>query len=232
MSKDGKEGSAGGESYVEPPKKIRMLVYGEQSDQIHLLMQAIARGQCKVELALRKTEGEYGMFASMADVWTVFQKAFPPEGLAVTQFTALGDGDARLLVTQVTHSSGQWLRSVERLFCNDPDAQLRKSEVTLVRRMALCALMGIVDGDDDGAVQKRGADVAKAMESASRVGPATKMEEMALKSFDSCINDDQRQSVINKCLLHAKEGRVRPSFVDDLLRRSAALKIKEDGDAQ
>lgn len=217
--------------YVEPARKCRISVYGEQSDQIHLLMAAMARGQSKVKLAIRRTEGEHGLFASLADVWVVFQEAFPPEGLAVVQFVCPGDGGIRWLVTQVTHTSGQWLRSVERLFCNDPDAQLRKSEVTLVRRMTLCALMGIVDGDDDGEVQRQGAEATKARELAAIVGPTNKMEQLALKSFDACTDDDQRAAVIGKAMNHSKDGRVRPEFVDQLLKKSAALK-KEGPNAQ
>ena len=137
--------------YCEPPSR-RTFLYGEQTDQVHHLMHALCQGQAVLQAAKKTHQSHYGMFASLEDVWSAYQKAFPPQGLIVTQATVLLGDNRRVLVTQLSHVSGQWIRSVEPLMCEDRDAQKRKSELTLVRRMALCSLLGIVDGDDDGDV--------------------------------------------------------------------------------
>jgi len=174
--------------YIEPPMR-RPSLYGEQSEQIHLLAAALARGQQEMRGAVKRHKSHYGPFANLEDCWEAFQSAFPQHGISVVQPTILLASGRRALVTQITHSSGQWIRSVEPLLNDSPDAQKRKSEVTVVRRMALCALLGIADEDDEGA-QQRDADVDSAT-SQRTLG-------VARLKLRACKSDDERRGVMTR----------------------------------
>lgn len=196
--------------YVEPPSR-RTWLYGEQSDQVHHLMDALCKGQAILQAARKTHQSHYGMFASLEDVWQAYQKAFPPQGLVVTQATVLLDGTKRLLVTQLSHVSGQWMRSVEPLMCEDKDAQKRKSELTLVRRMALCSLLGIVDGDDDGEEQKEAIQRERAASEASH-----RIEVQAIAKFKACRTDDERRQAIERARELTDAGRLSQSAFERL----------------
>ena len=76
-------------------------------------------------------------------------------GLSLTQtIDAGGAGGERLplLRTRLLHSSGQWIASEVPLFAAGKGSQAFGSELTYMRRYAVCALLNIApaEGDDDG----------------------------------------------------------------------------------
>lgn len=121
-----------------------------QSEEIADLAAALAKAQAKMGHAPKDSENPHfrNRFASLASVWDTWREVGPANGLAVTQLpTVTPHGPA--LVTQITHSSGQWMRSVYPLRPVKDDPQGMGSALTYARRYALSAMVGISQDDDD-----------------------------------------------------------------------------------
>jgi hypothetical protein len=91
-------------------------------------------------------------YADLATVFDTIRAALAANGLSVTQtFMPFGeDGSTLMLVTTLGHKSGQFQRSYLPMKANVPPQQLA-STATYLKRVALCAVVGIAaDDDDDG----------------------------------------------------------------------------------
>lgn len=91
-------------------------------------------------------------YADLATVMDTIRAALSANGLSVTQtFMPFGeDGQTLMLVTTLGHKSGQFQRSYLPMKGNVAPQQLA-STATYLKRVALCALVGIAaDDDDDG----------------------------------------------------------------------------------
>jgi ERF superfamily len=131
----------------------------EQSERIDELAAALSAAQGEME-SVSKTEsaeipgkdGKRGFSYDYADLPGVVDAVRPilaKHGLSVAQFPVTGPA----LVTQVMHSSGQWMRgTVDLPVGPNVTAQALGSAITYLRRYSLGAALGIVtDTDDDGA---------------------------------------------------------------------------------
>ena len=91
-------------------------------------------------------------YADLATVFDSIRAALAANGLSVTQtFMPFGeDGSTLMLVTTLGHKSGQFQRSYLPMKANVAPQQLA-STATYLKRVALCAVVGIAaDDDDDG----------------------------------------------------------------------------------
>jgi hypothetical protein len=91
-------------------------------------------------------------YADLATVFDTIRAALAANGLSVTQtFMPFGeDGSTLMLVTTLGHKSGQFQRSYLPMKANVAPQQLA-STATYLKRVALCAVVGIAaDDDDDG----------------------------------------------------------------------------------
>ena len=88
-------------------------------------------------------------YATLGAVIEVTRKALAENGLSLTQTVG---GRPPSLRTRLLHSSGQWLASEMPLFMAGKGSQVFGSELTYMRRYAVCALLNIApaEGDDDG----------------------------------------------------------------------------------
>jgi hypothetical protein len=88
-------------------------------------------------------------YATLGAVIETTRKALAANGLSLTQTVG---GRPPSLRTRLLHSSGQWLASEVPLFMAGKGSQVFGSELTYMRRYAVCALLNIApaEGDDDG----------------------------------------------------------------------------------
>lgn len=88
-------------------------------------------------------------YATLGAVIETTRKALAENGLSLTQTVG---GQPPFLRTRLLHSSGQWLASEVPLFMAGKGSQVFGSEMTYMRRYAVCALLNIApaEGDDDG----------------------------------------------------------------------------------
>ncbi len=88
-------------------------------------------------------------YATLGAVIEATRKALAENGLSLTQTVG---GRPPSLRSRLLHSSGQWLASEVPLFTAGKGSQVFGSELTYMRRYAVCALLNIApaEGDDDG----------------------------------------------------------------------------------
>jgi hypothetical protein len=87
-------------------------------------------------------------YADLGSILGVVNPLLAAQGLVITQF-ALPDHQ---LCTQVSHESGEWMRSTYSLKPQKNDPQGIGSAMTYQRRYAVCAILSLAidDEDDDG----------------------------------------------------------------------------------
>lgn len=123
----------------------------EQSDNIADLVTALAKAQGQMEKAKKESTNPHfkSRYADLESVWDACRKHLSSNGLSVVQFP-YSTGSETGLVTQISHSSGQWMRGKLRVSVKALDAQSVGSAITYMRRYALAAVAGIAQTDDDG----------------------------------------------------------------------------------
>lgn len=121
-------------------------------------------------------------YASLADVMEAVRKPLSDNGLAIVQAPDMRRG-AFVLVTRLTHASGQWFESLYPLPSNGGPQQLG-SAITYARRYALAAMLSVVaDEDDDGEVAKDATASVKQPPKAHRPDPEVLADRLK-KSID------------------------------------------------
>ena len=123
-----------------------------QSDNIGLLMEAMNRAQLKMVPAKKDSDNPFyhSKYADLATVWDALAP-FRDESLVFTHGQAESPDGYLVLDTQITHVSGQWIRSRIKMRLAKDDPQGYCAAVTYARRSALGAMTGLVaELDDDG----------------------------------------------------------------------------------
>lgn len=127
-----------------------------QSEQIHELATALAKAQGEMGYAKKSSLNPHfkSRFADLSEVWEACREELSKNGLAVLQTMNKDDHGVLCLSTLLTHSSGQWIRSMYPLLCKDNTSpQVMGSCITYARRYCLSAMVGIApsdEPDDDG----------------------------------------------------------------------------------
>ena len=94
-------------------------------------------------------------YTTLASVWDACRKPLAMNGLAVIQTMNI-QGERPVLITTLSHSSGEFIRSVVPLLASKMDSQSLGAAITYARRYALAAIVGVcpaddsADEDDDG----------------------------------------------------------------------------------
>lgn len=127
-----------------------------KSEEIGLLATALAAAQAEVTGAAKDSENPHfkSKYADLASIWDACRAALSKNGLAVAQL-AESDGDKAVVVTILTHKSGEWLRGRIVLKPMKADAQGIGSALTYGRRYGLAAMVGVAPEDDDGNAASR-----------------------------------------------------------------------------
>jgi hypothetical protein len=94
-----------------------------------------------------KGGGKYSFsYADLDCVFNGINEAMFNAGITITQLVHM-DG----IVSVMSHTSGQWFKSLTPIARGNMSAQEYGSEITYMKRYAICAIAGVVaDSDDDG----------------------------------------------------------------------------------
>jgi len=123
-----------------------------QSEQINELIAALVKAQLAVIPAVKDHVNPY-FKSKYADLPSVWEAAVPfrENGIAITQSPMDAPDGFIVLETQLSHTSGQWMRSRLKMRVAKDDPQGYGSALTYARRYALGCMTGIVtEEDDDG----------------------------------------------------------------------------------
>lgn len=123
-----------------------------QSDNIKELIIAMVAVQNEMQPAVKDSVNPHfkSSYADLRSVIKASRAILVKNNLAVTQHPHVVDGESRLM-SQLSHTSGQWMRCDYLVKATKPDPQALGSAVTYARRNSYCALVGVVaDDDDDG----------------------------------------------------------------------------------
>jgi len=130
-----------------------------QSDKINELAAALCKAQSKISKAEKNSTNPFfkSKYADLDSVWTACKGPLTENGLSITQMMGFNDNGDQVLITQLNHSSGQWMRSLipVKYECGGGDKtnplQKLGSAYTYLRRYALAAMVGVGgEPDDDG----------------------------------------------------------------------------------
>ena len=123
-----------------------------QSPEIDKLVAAIIAAQLTLEPAKRDATNPFfnSTYADLPAVWESLGP-FRANGIAITQSPMDSPDGYIVLDTQLTHTSGQWMRSRLKMRVAKDDPQGAGSALTYARRYSLGCMTGLVtDEDDDG----------------------------------------------------------------------------------
>lgn len=124
------------------------------SEQINELSAALAKAQGEIKGAAKATLNTYftSKYADLAACVDVAKEPLSKNGLSVMQVVDADEAGNMRLVTYLTHSSGQWMRSIYPIKPVKNDPQGVGSAITYARRYSYCAIVGVVaeNEDDDG----------------------------------------------------------------------------------
>jgi hypothetical protein len=125
-----------------------------QSESINELAGALAKAQAEITHAKKDENNPFfnKKYADLPAVIDAARAALSKNGLCVIQATQMMDDGRVYLVTQLSHSSGQWIRSSYPLKPVRDDPQGMGSALTYARRYAYASIVGVAASgeDDDG----------------------------------------------------------------------------------
>ena len=125
-----------------------------QSAEVDKIFAAVVALQSEINNPKKSKQGHGYKYAELAQIIELSREPLATNGLAVTQYCTAIDGQS-YLVTQMIHSSGQWLRGYYPLekagMRAVNDAQQMGAAMTYARRYNLAAMLGVAQEDDDAA---------------------------------------------------------------------------------
>lgn len=125
-----------------------------QSAEVDKIFAAVVALQSEINNPKKSKQGHGYKYAELAQIIELSRELLATNGLAVAQYCTAIDGQS-YLVTQMIHSSGQWLRGYYPLekagMRAVNDAQQMGAAMTYARRYNLAAMLGVAQEDDDAA---------------------------------------------------------------------------------
>lgn len=134
---------------VETVKDAKEFAHSEKIDLISKALSAF-QGECPVVEKDKNNPFLKSKYADLGNILRTINPVLGKHGLAVTQMPTGDQGD---LITLLTHSSGQWIRSCYRMRPTKNDPQSVGSSLTYQKRYAVTAILGVPvddESDDDG----------------------------------------------------------------------------------
>lgn len=123
------------------------------SPEVKDLFAAFSSAQGEFEPLGMSDSGQYGPFSTVGDYIKATRTAFKKHGLSLTQIP-FKTNDGTDLVTVITHSSGQFMRSVIKLNPEKQTLQGFGASLTYIKRYALGAILGL-DGESEDIDKKK-----------------------------------------------------------------------------
>lgn len=197
------------------------------SENINEISTALAKAQGQLNPAVKDSSNPHfkSKYADLASVWEACRKALSDNSLAVTQIPHF-EGDKQFLVTLLTHSSGQWIKSMMALPIQKPGPQELGSCLSYCRRYALASLVGVYQDDDDA--ERAQQPYRKKEEPPKEKSEITDSEWAKLDHLVQEIND---KDYFDKLSLHLDVPTIwdiKPKDFDRVMR-SIQKKAKEKG---
>ena len=123
------------------------------STEIGQISEALAKAQGQIQGAMEDSKNPFfkSDYADLTSVWKACKKPLSENGLAVFQ-SLIYDNGIQFVITTLSHSSGQWFKSMMQVKPNKDDMQALGAAITYARRFSLSALIGMYPkGEDDDA---------------------------------------------------------------------------------
>lgn len=210
---------------------ISTSVWQEQSEHVDALYAAMAKAFGELKNAPRtcysnwaKKDRETGKllpdYADLATVFDTVRTVYGKNGLSIRQtFHPYRDDGTLMLVTTIGHSSGQFERSYLPMKGNIPPQEIAKT-ATYLKRVALCAAVGIAaDDDDDGETANRTAAVAAANDEA-------RIEQALVAKVRSAKDSAARKAEVARAKKGVSEGMLPPAAAERIEKLAADLDAK------
>lgn len=152
------------------------------------LFAALAKAQGEMQNAnLNKINPHFrSKYADLAAIRDATIPALAKHGLSILQGAESHDG-GWVLVTRLTHASGQWIETAYPLAHLPNDPQKQGSAMTYAKRYAWSALCGIAaDEDDDGNAAQD--DAKRSASKVKQAAPETKDEPFHVKDARAIVH--------------------------------------------
>lgn len=128
-----------------------MINYPTQSENIGEIIVAMIKARSKIGVVPFNKKNPH-FKSSYADYTSIVEECMDPlleNGLMVTQQPIVSSDGKRILMTQLSHTSGQWMRSYFLIPQEKETPQSVSSSTTYSKRIALSAFIAIACGEDD-----------------------------------------------------------------------------------
>ena len=156
-----------------------------QSAEVDKIFAAVVLLQSEINNPKKSKQGHGYKYAELAQIIELSREPLATNGLGVVQYCSTIDGQS-YLVTQMIHSSGQWLRGYYPLekagMRAVNDAQQMGAAMTYARRYNLAAMLGVAQEDDDAA--SVGAARQKSQQPRQQQKPANQQQKQPLDSLE------------------------------------------------
>lgn len=164
-----------------------------QSEQINELAKDLAKAQGEIDNAILNKKGAHSRYATYESLRDATYVALSKHNIALTHLLSVHDGK-RVMVTQLTHSSGQWMRSYVSLPQEKETPHGVGSAITYAKRYSLGAMIGIgSEEDDDGEEAEKPYRNGKEEPKNTLPTPKAnepKLSEMQLKTIADAVEGD------------------------------------------
>jgi len=167
------------------------------SPEIAELSTALSKAQGAMTGAVKDSANPFfkSKYADLSAVWEDIRQPFADYGLSVIQMPCEGV-DQVSVITQLTHTSGQFVRSKLTMVPVKNDPQSIGKLLTYIRRYSLAAMAGVYQIDDDG-------NQASGIGDREQISPdPVNMDTVRLKSKEAMklIDDDSEDYSEGKAL--------------------------------
>ncbi len=121
-----------------------------QSETIGKLAEALAKAQGALNAASKDSKGNYGKYATLAELWDTAREPLSDHGLSVMQATEFV-GDRLAIRTVIAHTSGEWLDGLYPVKPAQDTPMGLGAALSFARRYTFAAMCGLTAEDSEAA---------------------------------------------------------------------------------
>lgn len=200
---------------------MNMSIWKESSDHLDEFFKAKSKALGQLKNAPRTCVSHFAKrdkktgelvpdYADLATIFDTVRKTLSDAGIDITQcFAPYGEDGSLMLVTTLGHASGQFMRSFLPVKGGLKPQELAATTTTL-KRIALCAFVGIAaEDDDDGETANRVAERVA-------VDDEKRIEAMAAKSLRDAESREKRKQILERVQKREEDGTLAQAAADRL----------------
>jgi len=187
-------------------------LYGERSDKLDQLFEALSKFHGDIKNVERTRQGEFGLYADLGNCWDTVRKAMQDNGLALAQpIVPYGQDGSVAVVSHLGHTSGQYITSTIPLTPR-LSLQAMAGEATYARRISMASLLGLAaDWDDDGKQSKTNHEVYEHKFANETDKKWSEKAKKALSDALHAADGDALTEIEHKIEQAVKDGRISPA---------------------